>query len=104
MHPELLRLIRLMQESRMGLYIHRGRRDGLTVLEDIVTGSVYRAIVPSGDCGEKGELWYVRVLPPPLSGGQEHVIVFTTPYIVLHPQVAGLARVLPPHNPCRGAS
>src|SRR2546429_5655599 len=25
MHPELLRLIRLMQDSRMGFYIHRGR-------------------------------------------------------------------------------
>jgi hypothetical protein len=86
MHAELLRLIRLMQESRMGLYIHRGRRDRLTVLEDIVTGAVYRAIVPSGDCGKKGELWYARVLPPPTPGGQEYV-VFTTPYIVLHPKL-----------------
>ena len=25
MHPDLLRLIRLMQDSRMGFYIHRGR-------------------------------------------------------------------------------
>jgi hypothetical protein len=76
-----------MQESRMGFYIHCGRKGKLTVLEDIVTGAVCRAIVPSGDRGEKGELWYVRVLPPPMPGGQENV-VFTTPYIVLHPKLA----------------
>jgi hypothetical protein len=29
-------------------------------------------------------LWYVRVLPPPLPGGSEHV-AFTTPYVVLRP-------------------
>ncbi|PYT19754.1 MAG: hypothetical protein DMG57_44325 [Acidobacteria bacterium] len=41
MHAELLRLIRLMQESRMGFYIHCGRKGKLTVLEDIVTGAVF---------------------------------------------------------------
>lgn len=81
---ELLRLIRFMQESRMGLYIHKGRNDDLAVLEEFVTGAVRRAIVPSGYRGQKGELWYVRVLPPPIPGGLEHV-VFTTPYIVLRP-------------------
>lgn len=83
---ELLRLIRLLQESRMGLYIRRGRKGKLTVLEDIVTGAECRAIVPSGDCGKKGELWYVRVLPPPTPDGREHV-VFTTPYVVIHPKL-----------------
>ena len=86
MNTELLRLIRVMQESRMGLYIHGGRKGRLTVLEDIVTGATCRAIVPSGDCGKRGELWYVRVLPPPVPGGQEYV-AFTTPYIMLHPNV-----------------
>ncbi len=47
MHAELLRLIRQMQESRMGFYIYCGRKGKLTVLEDIVTGAVCRAIVPS---------------------------------------------------------
>ena len=70
MNTELLRLIRVMQESRMGLYIHGGRQGRLTVLEDIVTGATCRAIVPSGDCGKRGELWYVRVLPPPVPGAK----------------------------------
>ncbi|MDZ4799711.1 MAG: hypothetical protein SGI92_16255 [Bryobacteraceae bacterium] len=87
MDAELLRLIQAMGESRMGLYIHRGRKGKLTVLEDVFTGAVCRAIVPSGDGGKKGQLWYARVLPPPLPGGEEHV-VFTTPYIVLHPGLA----------------
>jgi hypothetical protein len=31
------------------------------------------------------ELWYVRLLPPPIQDSLEYV-VFTTPYIVMHPQ------------------
>jgi hypothetical protein len=86
MHPDLLRLIRVMQESRMGFYIHRGREGDLSILEDLVTGDAHRAIVPAGYSGRKGEIWYVRILPPPLAGGTEHV-VFTAPYLVLHPAV-----------------
>ncbi|MGA3236552.1 MAG: hypothetical protein ABSG03_09635 [Bryobacteraceae bacterium] len=84
MDAELLRLIRLMQKSRMGLYVHKGRESGLAVLEELVTGAVCRAIVPAGYLGRKDELWYVRVLPPPVPGGSEHV-VFITPYIILQP-------------------
>ena len=84
MHPELLRLIRLMQESRMGLYVHEGADDSLVALRDVLTGAVCRAISPAGYRGRRGELWYVRVLPPPIPGGSEHV-VFTTPYILLQP-------------------
>jgi hypothetical protein len=87
MHPELLRLIRLMQDSRMGFYIHLGREGNVSILEDPVTSAVYRAIVPAGYRGRKNENWYVRLLPPPISGGTEHV-VFTTPYIVVHPDFA----------------
>jgi hypothetical protein len=83
-HSELLRLIRLMQDSRMGIYIHKGRKDNLAVLEDLVTGATCSAVVPSGYRGKEGELWYVRILPPPIPGSSEHV-VFTTPYILLQP-------------------
>ena len=83
-HPELLRLIGLMQDSRMGIYIHTARKDNLAILEDLVTGATCSAIVPSGCRGKKGELWYVRVLPPPIPGRSEHV-VFTTPYILVEP-------------------
>ena len=42
MHTELLRLIRQMQESRMGFYIHCGRKGNRTVLEDVVTDEIQR--------------------------------------------------------------
>ena len=83
-HAELERLIRTMQESRMGFYVHRGREGKVAILEDLVAGTVSRAIVPAGYEGKKGELWYARLLPPPFAGGREHVVI-TTPYIILHP-------------------
>ena len=58
----------------------------MSVLEDLVTGAVYRAIVPAGYKGQKNENWYIRLLPPPFPGGQERV-VFTTPYVVVHPDL-----------------
>ncbi|MCP3677395.1 MAG: hypothetical protein GY721_07370 [Deltaproteobacteria bacterium] len=54
------------------------------MLRELVTGTGYRAIVPAGYLGRRGELWYARVLPPPLPGGTEHV-VFTTPYLLIKP-------------------
>ena len=86
MQPKLSRLIQSMQDSRMGLYIHRGTEGSLVVLEDIVTKRICRAVSPAGYRGKKGELWYVRVLPPSIPDGSEHV-VFTTPYILLQPDV-----------------
>jgi len=87
MRPELLRRVRMMQDSRMGFYVHRGREGHVSILEDLVTAAVYRAMVPAGYSGRKNENWYVRLLRPPIPGGKEHV-VFTTPYIVVHPDFA----------------
>jgi len=84
MHDELVRVIGLMQESRMGVYIHEGAEKNAVVLRELVTDKLCRATIASGYHGRKGELWYVRVFPPPLPGLTEHV-VFTTPYILLHP-------------------
>jgi hypothetical protein len=84
MHDELVRVIGLMQESRMGVYVYEGGERDTVVLRELVTDKVCRAIVPSGYRGRKGELWYVRVLPPPLPGVTEHV-VFTTPYLLVAP-------------------
>ena len=105
MRTELLHVIRLMQESRMGLYAQDGIVGGLVVLREVVTGTVCRAISPAGYLGRKGELWYARVLPPPIPGGSEHV-VFTTPYIVLKPGLhewqAYFDRTLPKAGPKAG--
>ncbi|MBD3337454.1 MAG: hypothetical protein GF355_18220 [Candidatus Eisenbacteria bacterium] len=84
MHEELLRVIGLMQSSRMAVYAHEGRDNDSVVLRELVTDHVCKAIYPSGYRGRRGELWYVRVLPPPLPDLEEHV-VFTTPYVLIDP-------------------
>ncbi len=84
MHDELLRVIGLMRESRMGIYLHLGVKKDTVILRELVTDRVCKAISPSGYRGRKGELWYVRVLPPPAPELQEHV-VFTTPYLLIEP-------------------
>ncbi len=97
MQNELVRVIGLMQKSRMGIYMHEGAEQDAVVLRELVTDAVCRAIVPSGYRGHRGELWYVRVLPP-LPGAMEHV-VFTTPYLLLEPSErewqAYFRRILP---------
>ncbi len=97
-HEELLHLIRLMQQSRMGLYLHEGTEGDLVILRELGTDTLCRAISPAGYNGQKGEIWYARVLPPPLPQTGVHV-VFTTPYVILHPPLAEwrayLRRVLP---------
>ncbi len=102
MSEELQRLMGSMQRSRMGIYVHEGTDGDAIVLRELVTDAVCRAINPSGYPGRAGELWYVRVLPPPLPGS-EHV-VFTTPYLLVEPDLrewqAYFRRTLPdaPHE------
>jgi hypothetical protein len=96
MHPDLLKIIGIMQQSRMGIYIVEAGEPGAVVLKEPETGSVCRAIVPAGYVGRRGEIWYARVLPP--LQGADHV-VFTTPYVdeetPLQDWKAYFARTLP---------
>ena len=79
-------IVRPMQESRMGFYVHMGMDEGLdgplVLLKDIVTGRVLRCHSATGYLGETGQLWYTRLLPPPVPDIGHHVVV-TTPYVVL---------------------
>ena len=70
-----------MGGSAMGIYQHRGWRDGLVGLRDILDNQVYRCIVPSGYRGAEGELWYVRLLPQ-LTEAFAHGVAFTSPYVL----------------------
>ena len=69
-------------------------KNGESSPRDLVKDTVCRAIVPSRYRGRRGELWYVRLLPPPIPGNSEHM-VFTTPYIVLAPGLSVLDPRLP---------
>lgn len=84
MHEELVRVIGLMQDSRMAVYAHEGADKDRIILRELVTNRACKAICPSGYRGRRGELWYARVLPPPMPGFEEHV-VFTTPYLLIDP-------------------
>lgn len=78
--PELRRIFEILHTSRMGVYAHEGINDDSTVcLRELVTGEILSAVPTSGHNGQRGELWYARLLPPPLPGVKDH-IVFTTPY------------------------
>ena len=88
MDEELLGMIGRMQGSRMGVYVHEGfeRNDDQTlVLRELVTERICRSICPSGYLGQKGELWYARLMPPRFPAVDRRHVVFTTPYVLRRP-------------------
>ncbi len=48
MHEELIRVIGLMQDSRMAVYVHEGTDGSGIRLREMVTARACRAICPSG--------------------------------------------------------
>jgi len=86
MSEELLAVFKVMQDSRMGIYRHEGFGQDLVVLKELVSGQVSHAYSTSGYLGEPGELWYVRLLPPPVADTPH--IVITTPYVLEQPDEA----------------
>jgi len=85
MNREFLAIVRVMQASRMGVYVHEGTdARGRTLLRDLLTGNTSPCIVPSGWRGQRGELWLARVFPPPPLPlvGLDTSVVFTTPYVL----------------------
>ena len=70
-----------MQQSRMGFYVHCGSdREGV-LLREVGTREIASCTVPAGYTGCEGEIWFVRVLPPP-NRLCRHPIVFNTPYVI----------------------
>lgn len=60
MDEDLVRVIGLMQESRMAVYAHQGTDGDRVVLRELVTNRVCKAICPSGYCGRR---IFLRGLP-----------------------------------------
>ncbi len=85
-YPGILTLMQALQDSRMGIYRVQ-ERDGARVrLQDLATDHICTAVCESGYSGRAGEIWFTRVLPPPLTSA-DHV-VFTSPYVLTGPDVA----------------
>ena len=82
--PGLITIIECMQNSRMGIFVHKGFQDRYVILEELITGEEHKLIVPSGYRGEKDEIWYVRVMPAPFPElNYGYSVAFTTPYIII---------------------
>lgn len=97
-NPDFVRLVEIMQHSRMGLYEHQGVENECVWLRELVTGVDARCLVPAGRLGKAGEVWLARRLPPPSAEFRDSIVI-TTPYVIVHPPApdwhAFLERTLP---------
>ncbi len=76
-------ILKIQNDSHMGIYEHCGFDDEKILLQDILTGNQFKSICPSGYSGEQGELWYARLVKSPHSI-LDYELVFTTPYVLLN--------------------
>jgi hypothetical protein len=82
-NEDLLALLEKIQNSRMGIYRHEGFDGKFVCLRELITDKEVKTVSPSGYSGKEGELWYVRVLPPPYNIAPfNYSTIFTTPYIL----------------------
>ena len=72
-----------MQKSYMGIYRVERVFERFVFLTELITEKEIKAIVPSGHIGEKGEIWYVRIFPSPVTIKQfDYSMVYNTPYVL----------------------
>ena len=77
----LMDAVERMQQSRMGFYVQCGSEGGEVLLREVGTREIVSCTVPAGYTGCEGQIWFVRVLPPPNRLYRHHV-VFNTPYVI----------------------
>ena len=77
----LIDTVERMQHSRMGFYVHCGSEGEGILLREVGTREFVSCTVPAGYAGSEGQIWFVRVLPPPNSLCRWH-IVLNTPYVI----------------------
>lgn len=87
-HPERLRLMQALCESRMGLFQHQGpEADQLIGLRDLISGEFSLCHSPSGYPGQQGQIWYARLLPAAKPEWKD--VLLTTPYVIIGPDQQG---------------
>ena len=79
--PDATEAIRLMSETRMGVYEHAGLKGGRCLLRELITDDEFECYCPAGYRGKPGELWFVRLCPPIDPAG--YYVAITTPYILM---------------------
>jgi hypothetical protein len=83
MNPNQLDAAKKMAASRMGIYEHVGMEGPHIRLRELITDDQFLCHCSSGYLGQKGELWYVRLLPPLEPQLAQYWIAMTTPYILI---------------------
>ena len=80
----LLSLYENMEQSRMGIYRHMGCEGEFVHLTELITDKKVKAVRTTNLEGQPGELWLVRILPPPFDAqGLDHHVIFNTPYVLI---------------------
>ena len=70
----------VISKTRMGIYEYMGMSDELVILKELLTDIESRVVHVSTKRGEKGDLWFARILPPFVK--EDTHLVTTTPYIL----------------------
>lgn len=82
MNSHQLDAAKKLEASRMGFYEHVGTEGPHLLLRELITDDQFLVLCPTGYRGSKGELWYVRLLPPLEPELAQYWIATTTPYIL----------------------
>lgn len=80
MDREFVKVLRLMAGSRMGVYEYVGTEGNHVKLRELLTNNDFVAYTPLSYRGQIGELWFVRLFPPPFAA-VSYWTIFTTPYV-----------------------
>jgi hypothetical protein len=78
-----LSVLKKLDRSRMGIYEHLGKDGPYIRFKELITDKQFLCHCTSGYVGKKGELWYVRVVPPLDSDLGDYWITMTTPYVLI---------------------
>ena len=83
MNEHQLDAAKKLAASQMGIYEQIGMEGSHVVLRELITEKQFLVHCPSGYHGRKGELWYVRLLPPLEPQLAHYWVAMTTPYILI---------------------
>ena len=92
--PEgLVETLEIMQKSRMGFYVHEGMQGEYIQLRELKTNRQCLCHNSSGYQGRRGEIWYIRLMPP-LDESCDYHVAFTTPYVIRNVTESGLVELI----------
>lgn len=83
LHPDIVKLAKVFNESRMGIYEVIHKKGNIFLLKELLTNKIFKCYCLAGYQGKIGQIWYVRLFSPPY-GEQNASAITTTPYILIN--------------------